>query len=209
MGQDWRPRLRLEGYNTPRVNVIVTACRESLGVIQDTVLGALNIDYPVDNFRVVISDDGDDQALRLWAEKISRKHPNLYYTSRASKNRVGHKAGNLNHALRYMDDVPGPSTDFVAGLDADMIPERHWLRSVMAHLVLDEKLGLVCPSQVGGILNSTWYTFSEHLSYSSAVLQCTRKRSVASGTDNLLGRQRHCARPHWLRMEHGFGLGNA
>ncbi|USP77535.1 uncharacterized protein yc1106_04809 [Curvularia clavata] len=38
-------------------------------------------------------------------------------------------------------------SEFVAGLDADMIPEPHWLRTMMPHLVDDPDVSLACPPQ--------------------------------------------------------------
>ncbi|KAK4171100.1 hypothetical protein QBC36DRAFT_295667 [Triangularia setosa] len=48
--------------------------------------------------------------------------PNLYYTARVK-------------------------TELLAGLDADMIPER-WLRACVAHLARDLKVGVVCSAQL-------------------------------------------------------------
>ncbi|KAH7309847.1 nucleotide-diphospho-sugar transferase [Stachybotrys elegans] len=148
LGKSRKPRLLLQGTSLPRVDVVITVCKESLDVVQDTVLAALNIDYPADRFRVLISDDGASQALELWAVSLQRKYENLYYTARAPNVRTGFKAGNLNHAMDFLRALPGGRAEFMAGLDTDMIPEKHWLRSLMAHMVLDTNLGLVCPTQL-------------------------------------------------------------
>ena len=37
---------------------------------------------------------------------------------------------------------------YVAGLDADMIPEPHWLRTLVPHIDSDPKCAMVCPPQV-------------------------------------------------------------
>ncbi|KAI1381980.1 glycosyltransferase family 2 protein [Hypoxylon crocopeplum] len=141
----WRPRYQLMGDNVPHIDVIVTCCHESLDIIQDTVLGALAVDYPQDHFRVVLTDDGASAIVREWASEL--KKPNLYYTARVKKGAGGYKAGNLNHAVQFIKALPGGPADFIAGLDVDMIPEKKWLRAVLPHLILDPKMGLVTPKQ--------------------------------------------------------------
>lgn len=147
----WRPRLRLLGSNVPSVDVIIPVCNEKMDIIQDTARAALHIDYPQARFRVIISDDGASSSLRDWVEHQQRLGtPNLHYTTRikAGVRAMGYKAGNLNHAMRVADALPGGRAEYVAGLDADMIPERHWLRAVTAHIVRDHKTGMVCPTQL-------------------------------------------------------------
>jgi cellulose synthase/poly-beta-1,6-N-acetylglucosamine synthase-like glycosyltransferase len=142
-----RPRLQLSGDRVPSVDILVTSCNEPIDVIQDTVLAVLAIDYPQSMYRVIVADDGSSSELEAWIKQLNR--PNLYYTSRSIK--TGFKAGNLNHAVEETKALPGGPSDFVAAIDADMIVEKRWLRSVVAHLALDGNLGLVCPSQVSHI----------------------------------------------------------
>lgn len=146
-----RRRIRLFGDNVPSVDVMITACNEPLDVVQDTIRAALALDYPSHRYRVIISDDGADERLRKWTQELVRAchktHVPLYYTSRQKQGPAGYKAGNLNHAIRHADFLPQGTAEFVAGLDADMIPARHWLRTVAAHMVQDPYLGVVCPPQ--------------------------------------------------------------
>ncbi|OTA69628.1 glycosyltransferase family 2 protein [Hypoxylon sp. EC38] len=142
----WRPRYRLMGDDdVPRVDVIITCCNESLDIVQDTVLGALAIDYPITRFRVVLTDDGASPVLKEWASGL--KKPNLFYTARVKQGPAGYKAGNLNHAVEFIKTLPGSPAPFIGGLDADMIPEKKWLRSVLPHLLLDRTMGVVTPKQ--------------------------------------------------------------
>ncbi|KAK3372917.1 nucleotide-diphospho-sugar transferase [Lasiosphaeria ovina] len=142
----WRLRLRLLGSNVPSVDVIITVCNEKLDIIQDTVRAALHIDYPQHRFRVIISDDGANPSLRDWVEQQQNLGtPNLHYTTRIKSGgarATGYKAGNLNHAMSVAYHLPGGRAEYVAGLDADMIPERQWLRAVAAHIVRDRKTGM-------------------------------------------------------------------
>jgi cellulose synthase/poly-beta-1,6-N-acetylglucosamine synthase-like glycosyltransferase len=139
-----RPRLQLSGDIVPAVDILVTSCNEAIEVIQDTLLAVLAIDYPQNMYRVIVADDGSSRELEAWVNELNR--PNLHYTSRSIKS--GFKAGNLNHAIEQAKNLPGGPSDFIAALDADMIVEKRWLRSILAHIVLDGNLGLVCPSQV-------------------------------------------------------------
>lgn len=139
-----RPRLQLSGDTVPAVDILVTSCNEDIEVIQDTLLAVLAIDYPPSMYRVIMADDGSSRELEAWVNHLNR--PNLHYTSRSIKS--GFKAGNLNHAVEYTETLPGGPSDFIAALDADMIVEKRWLRSVVAQIVQDGNLALVCPSQV-------------------------------------------------------------
>ncbi|KAI1415824.1 glycosyltransferase family 2 protein [Hypoxylon sp. FL1857] len=141
----WRPRYRLVGDDVPRVDVIITCCNESLDIVQDTVLGALALDYPENCFRVILTDDGASPALKEWA--VGLKSSNLFYTARVKEGPAGYKAGNLNHAVEFIKTLLGSPASFIAGLDADMIPEKRWLRAVLPHLLLDTTMGVATPKQ--------------------------------------------------------------
>ncbi|OTB03797.1 glycosyltransferase family 2 protein [Hypoxylon sp. CI-4A] len=118
---------------------------ESLDIVQDTVLAAMAVDYPQDRIRVIVTDDGASAEVRAWVEALAIC--NLHYTARVKEGSAGYKAGNLNHAIDFIKTLPGGPADYIAGLDADMIPEKRWLRSVLPHLLLDPKLGVATPRQ--------------------------------------------------------------
>lgn len=52
--------------------------------------------------------------------------------------------GYASHA--YMENAPWGQ--YVAGLDADMIPMQHWLRTLLPHIEQDANCAMVCPPQV-------------------------------------------------------------
>lgn len=145
-----RPHLHLRGDNVPTVDIIITVCNEPVDVCLDTVRAAINIDYPTSRFRVILADDGASQELQRGVIELARSKPEalLFYTARVKGENDRHKAGNLNHALRFASSLPGGAADFVSGLDADMIPMRDMLRAQMPHLLLDLKMGLTCPAAV-------------------------------------------------------------
>lgn len=145
---DYHPRLCLLGEDVPPIDVIITTCNESLDLVQDTARAALNLDYPPDRMRVLISDDGRSGKLEAWVAATKEAYPNLYYTARIKQGPAGYKAGNLNHAIAFLASLTQGPAGFVAGLDADMIPERRWLRHVAAHMVKRPEVGLVNPTQL-------------------------------------------------------------
>lgn len=152
----FRPRLRLVGTDVPLVDVVIPCCNEALDVLQDTILAAVALYYPEDRFRVIVTDDGGSAQLRAWITEQGQH--NLYYTARAKNGSAGFKAGNLNHAIRFIEtQLTREPAEFIASLDADMIPEKKWLRAVIPHLVLNSNMGVVCPTQVSETRMMSYY----------------------------------------------------
>lgn len=146
-----RPQLRLRGEYVPTVNVLITCCKEDIDVVLDTVRAACAQDYPSDRLRVIVSDDGGDNELKKAVEELRDSvWPNLYYFARIKVKGVPHhfKAGNLRAATAFVDGLEGGAGEFIACLDADMIPEPEWLRAILAHQVIDPKMALTCPPQM-------------------------------------------------------------
>ncbi|KAF7552211.1 hypothetical protein G7Z17_g4478 [Cylindrodendrum hubeiense] len=145
-----RPKLRLTGNDCPTVDVFVTCCGEEDDLVMDTVRAAADLDYPTDRFRVVILDDGKSAGLESALISLSHQYPNIHYIARLKVPGVPHhfKAGNLNNGLDQMHLLPGGAGQFMAALDADMIPERDWLRAILPHLLVDPKVALACPPQL-------------------------------------------------------------
>lgn len=148
-----RPCYRLTGASAPTVDVFVTCCGEPLDVVADTVAAAGAQDYPPQQLRVFILDDGRSEQLRdavgLWNTTSAKKHgPQIHYLSRKPKpgGSSHFKAGNLRFGLEETRRLGG--SEFVASLDADMIPEPDWLRRLIPHLILEDGLAMACPPQV-------------------------------------------------------------
>ena len=148
-----RPSYRLTGMSAPSVDVLITCCGESIDVIIDTVIAAAAQDYPLQQFRIFLLDDGHDEKLRnaittLNASLVGKKQSRIIYLARKTEAgvRSNFKAGNLRFGIEESERLG--SSEFLAGLDADMIPESDWLRRMLPHLLLDEKLALACPPQV-------------------------------------------------------------
>lgn len=139
-------------------------------------MAAIALDYPKDRFRVIVTDDGGSTELMSWITELGQC--NLYYTARSENGRAGFKAGNLNHAVQFIQHQLGEPAEFIASLDADMIPERNWLRAITAHMVLDPELGVVCPSQVSApYQRESVPNTSRLISFCTELLQLPQERS--------------------------------
>lgn len=167
-----RPKLRLRGDNVPTVDVLITCCKEDIDVVLDTVRAACATDYPQDRFRVVILDDGKDWVLKKAAEDLRLEYPNLYYHSRLKVKGMPHhfKAGNLSDGTFFVTTLEDGAGEYIAALDADMIPEPDWLRALLGHAVKDDRLALVCLPQVRPHCSASSPSAYRH----AGLLQCTR-----------------------------------
>jgi cellulose synthase/poly-beta-1,6-N-acetylglucosamine synthase-like glycosyltransferase len=141
------------GKSSPTVDVCVTCCGEPVDVVVDTVEAAAAQDYPPQRYRVFLLDDGHDERLREAIEVLGKRSaanrgPKIMYLSRQVKPGVKSyfKAGNLQFAIEETERLGG--SDLLASLDADMIPEHDWLRKMVPHLIVEDRLALACPPQV-------------------------------------------------------------
>lgn len=103
--------------------------------------------------RIFVLDDGHDRNLRdavlALAERSKTENgPAVYYLSRNVEpgSKSYFKAGNLQFGIDESEKLGG--SEFIASLDADMIPEPGWLRRMIPHLLLHGDIALACPPQV-------------------------------------------------------------
>ena len=145
-----RPKLRLIGNEVPTVDVFITCCGEEDDLVLDTIRAACDLDYPQDRCRIILLDDGKSDSLKSTLEEWQETVPNIFYIRRPKFPGVPHhyKAGNLNYGLDAVHNLPGGASEYMAALDADMIPEQCWLRAILPHMLLEEKMGLACPPQL-------------------------------------------------------------
>lgn len=121
-----------EGADTPRVDVYIVTYNEERSVLERTIAGALDLDYPSVN--VFVLDDGRRPWLARWCHSLG-----IGYLTRPARTHA--KAGNINNAFarrRAEPDAP----EFIAILDADFVPHRDFLRRAMA-LFHDSRTALV------------------------------------------------------------------
>lgn len=154
-----RPKLRLQGSTAPSVDVVITCCGKDDDLVLDTAKAACDVDYPVDRFRVIVFDDGKFESLCKVIERTAvRQFSNLHYRSRPKYPGVAHhfKAGNLNYALEETGNMLGGPSTYLAALDADMIPEKLWLKALLPHLIRDKNCAMSCPPQVSWSRQCSW-----------------------------------------------------
>src|SRR5579863_267701 len=114
----------------PTVDLFIPTYNEPLSVVQNTVLGALSIDYPLDKLKIYILDDGRREEFREFAEACG-----IGYITR--DNNLHAKAGNLNHALALTNG------ELLALFDSDHVPTRAFLQLTVGGFLTDPKLSLV------------------------------------------------------------------
>ncbi|EXJ95015.1 hypothetical protein A1O1_00133 [Capronia coronata CBS 617.96] len=144
-----RPVYRILGDYVPGVDLIVVACGEPNDIVLDTVKAACQVDWPVDDLRIILADDGNDAELKEEVNKLRKQHANLHYFARYKQEGVhhGYKAGNLNATLAHTKTLRGGQYEFVAVLDADMIPEPGILRALVPHALKADNVGMVTTAQ--------------------------------------------------------------
>ena len=150
--QKSRPKRRIYGNNVPGVDVLITTCKEDVDIVMDTVRAAATLDWPADKLRVLVSDDGFDIDLKAAVEILGLRFPYVHYYSRPKVpgKHHGYKAGNMNQALRHLasNEFEGRTNEWIAILDADMIPNAKWLRAVIPHVLIDSDIAMVATPQV-------------------------------------------------------------
>lgn len=144
-----RQKTRLVGDKVPAVDIIVVSCGEDIDVILDTARAACAQNYPSHRFRVLISDDGNDDALKDAVSALNKDAAcDVLYYRRPGRagSKTGYKAGNMNAALSYLDTL-GRRVEFCAFTDADMLLEADFLRACLGHMLLDPKSGVAIVPQ--------------------------------------------------------------
>lgn len=138
------------GSDLPRVDILITYCGESQDVLMDTVRATIAQGYPRSLFRIVILDDSASSEVSALISRFAHENEGqvkLLYSTRSATVRTHSKAANLNHGLDFLDQLDRDHADYIAVLDVDMIPEPHWLETVMSHISNDHEVGLVNPFQ--------------------------------------------------------------
>jgi cellulose synthase (UDP-forming) len=116
----------------PLIDVLICTYNEEEAILERTIIGATGMDYP--NYRVWVLDDGGRPWLQAMCEKLD-----CGYIARPDNAHA--KAGNINHALGQIAELPNPP-QFVSILDADFVPMPDFLSRAMT-LFRDERIGIV------------------------------------------------------------------
>lgn len=129
------------------MDVFIAYCGEELEVLLGTARAAAALDYPKHRYRVIVLDDSVSSIVETEIRQLQCVSQNVFYTTRGSKPKTHTKAGNLNHGLKYVSDLPGGPSELVAVLDVDMIPSQHWLRALVPHILTDPGVAMANPPQ--------------------------------------------------------------
>jgi Glycosyltransferases, probably involved in cell wall biogenesis len=123
--------------NWPQVSIHIPIYNERY-VVKRLLEAILNMDYPSHNLQVVIVDDSTDDTSEI-VEEFVRSNPNkgIEIIHLRRRSRKGFKAGALQEALKLTKG------EFVAIFDADFVPPRDFLKSVLPYLLADERVGAV------------------------------------------------------------------
>ena len=127
------PELWLPDYMSvdqfPTVDIFLPRYKESWSMYKETVMAALNLDYPVERFMVHVCDDGarSTSSVEGLISELMGSFPNLRYHRRPDG--VDAKAGNLNNALLRATGT------LLSVLDADHCCEPTFLLRTIPHLL--------------------------------------------------------------------------
>lgn len=117
-------------YKSPRqgikADIFIPTYNEDLDILEATLIGCRKVRYP---HKTYILDDGDRPLVKELATRLG-----AYYIARPIHDHA--KAGNINYALLHTDG------DFIAILDADMVPQPEYLDRTLAYFE-NEKLALI------------------------------------------------------------------
>lgn len=130
----------------PFVAVLIPTYSEPLELVKRTLEAALEMDYG--NKKIFWLDDTDNPTQVACSCKLAEEL-GVEYVRRPD--RCFQKAGALNYALTKTD---AKFSKYFVVFDADMAPERNYLKMTVPYLEMDNKLALVQTPQSYGNLNN-------------------------------------------------------
>ncbi len=110
------------------VTFLVPAYNEE-GIVGKTIERLLELDYPENSFSIIAINDGSEDGT---LDELKKFEDDIQIID---KENTG-KADSMNVALESVD------TEFVASMDADSYPTKHYLKSVMGYLDDEEVYGV-------------------------------------------------------------------
>ena len=120
---------RLESW--PKVSIHLPLFNEER-VAKRLLEACVKLDYPPDKLEIIVVDDSNDGTTSI-ARSFEAKYPNLLKVFHR-EDRTGFKAGALELAMR------NSSGEYIALFDADYIPPANFLKKMIPHLCLDDKI---------------------------------------------------------------------
>ncbi|MGH4052007.1 MAG: glycosyltransferase [Clostridium sp.] len=119
----------------PTIDILIMTFNEPAFILQKTIAGALNIEYPSNLYNIYVCDDGNRDEINKLANFF-----NVNYISRDNNDFA--KAGNINNALS--NHCKG---ELFSVLDADMIPKPNYLQKMVGYFKSND-VGFVQSPQV-------------------------------------------------------------
>ncbi|MCX5698777.1 MAG: glycosyltransferase [Candidatus Omnitrophica bacterium] len=107
----------------PKVALLYATCHDFR---EEAVYSHLHQDYP--NYHLFILDDSSDQAYQKRIDEFAKNHLNRITVIRRN-NRVGFKAGNLNHALNEIS----PNYEYFSVSDADTLLPPNYISALLVY----------------------------------------------------------------------------
>ncbi|KAG0662405.1 hypothetical protein C6P46_003351 [Rhodotorula mucilaginosa] len=168
-GRSFEPKMRLRGdVNLPSVDIFIVSSGQTDQTVFDCAVAAASMDYPSHRYRVLVLDPLGSANLERELNKHAKTQacPHLTYhrrdlsssgtlektenekpkksSSTAAAETQQAKSNSINFGMREAASLgmKGPS-EFIAVFDADVIPERNFLRAVLPHILGENKVGLV------------------------------------------------------------------
>lgn len=141
-------RFRLKEGNEVEVAIIIPTLGESIEIIDRTVKSVLEQDYNIEKLHIIISDDSHRIVLKNYiATSMPTFNAKIYYTEppeKDSEEREGEgKAGNLNHALRFINQNLS-HIKYIETRDCDdLVGDRNFLRETLGQLIANQNLAFV------------------------------------------------------------------
>jgi cellulose synthase/poly-beta-1,6-N-acetylglucosamine synthase-like glycosyltransferase len=115
----------------PKVSVHLPLFNEE-SVVGRLLAACVKLDYPADKLEIIVIDDSNDGTTRV-AKSYEAKYPKLVRVIHR-ENRTGFKAGALEVAMQ------NSTGEFIALFDADYVPPTDFLKKMIPHLYLDDKV---------------------------------------------------------------------
>lgn len=121
--------------NYPTVAVFIPCYNEDVDLVTETLIAALQLDYPRQLLSVYLCDDGKDMAKRQVVSQLRHQYSNINYVVRPQH--LHAKAGNLNYAIRRTQ------SDLIVTLDADFVARPNLLNRLLPfYYVWNKRTGL-------------------------------------------------------------------
>lgn len=115
----------------PDIDILIATLNEHESLLENTIIACKNLNYPdKSKIHIYLCDDGN----RANIKNLANNHQINYISRLTNKNA---KAGNYNHALKYL------TSPYVATFDADMAPTPNFLLTTLPFFYNNEKIGFI------------------------------------------------------------------